>query len=235
MRISCGGFLALSAFSANGQAALLALIFGDRVATEYFHLSVDGGINVGPIPTYDGGTPRAGIYFGLGTFIKINERWTLNPEFKPLSFRGLRNVTAITPVVEFVEEPEVSLLLNYLEIPVLLRYRVSPRIYFAAGPQVSFLLSAEQEIAGVLPSGVEATVVKSEKSTFSNVYASFPIEMGFVLHEARDGKGVDLRLRYAVGLSDMVATDYANSRGGLFQFFLTFPFVKSKTAAPVEP
>lgn len=234
-RIFCVSLLWLSAFAANGQAALLALIFGDRVATEHFHISVDAGLNLGPIPTYGGGTPRAGIYFGLGTFIKINEQWTLNPEFKPLSFRGLNNVTAITPVVDFVEDPEVSLVLNYLEIPVLLRYQVSPRIYFAAGPQVAFLMSAEQEVTGVLASGVEATVIKSEKSTFSNVHAAFPIEMGFVLHEARDGKGVDFRLRYAIGLSDMVVTDFATSRGGLLQFFLTFPFVKPKPVVQVEP
>jgi hypothetical protein len=39
------------------------------------------------------GTSMAvGSYFGLGTYIKLNDKWAFTPEFKPLSPRGANGI-----------------------------------------------------------------------------------------------------------------------------------------------
>lgn len=58
-----------------GQAALLVLILGDKVATEKFHLSIDGALNISSLPDFNPGETIIGVNFGLGTHIMLNEEW----------------------------------------------------------------------------------------------------------------------------------------------------------------
>ena len=58
----------------NAQAALIVLLVGDKVANEKFHLSVVAGLNIASLPGLKNEQARHGLYFGLGTFIKLNEK-----------------------------------------------------------------------------------------------------------------------------------------------------------------
>ena len=69
----------------KAQAALFALIFGDKAAAENFHLSLDVGFKVSQISGCSGGKSLAALNFGLGTHIKVNEQWFLAPVFQPFS------------------------------------------------------------------------------------------------------------------------------------------------------
>ena len=51
------------------------------MATENFHLSVDIGMNISSLPNLEQDGSTTGLYFVLGTFIKINDKWALTPEF----------------------------------------------------------------------------------------------------------------------------------------------------------
>lgn len=217
----------LTTQKAQSQAALLVLIFGDKVASEKFHLSIDGGLNFAMMDGVGDSDPKAGLHFGLGTFTKLSEKWVLNVEFKPLSYRNRYDVISINPIADFIPGARTDLRINYIDVPILARYYFAKRFYAAAGPQVSFLTSAEQKTTGVLPSGAEATVVKSEKSAFSNVHFAIPLELGWVVQDTQNGQGIDLRIRYAQGVSDLFAKDYGAGRGGVLQVLLTFPFVKT--------
>ncbi len=217
----------LTAQKAQSQAALLVLIFGDKVASEKFHLSIDGGLNFARMEGVGDSEAMAGLHFGLGTFTKLNERWVINAEFKPVSLRNQTDVIPINPIADFIPGARTDIRTNYIDIPVLARYYYAKRFYAAAGAQISFLTMAEQETTGLLPSGAEATVIKSEKSSFSNVHFAIPFELGWVVQDTQNGQGIDLRIRYAQGVSDIFAKDYGEGRGGLLQVLLTFPFVKT--------
>jgi len=67
-----------------GQAGLLVLILGDKVATENLFLSIDGALNISSLPGLDENKLIVGVNYGLGVHIRINDKWTLKPEFKPL-------------------------------------------------------------------------------------------------------------------------------------------------------
>jgi len=211
----------------NAQAALIVLLLGDKVATEKFHLSVDAGLNISSLPGLKQQQSAHGLYFGLGTFIKLNEKWALTPEFKPLSPRGANQVSPLRDYATSLSSATYSFELNYIDVPVLIQYKLSEKIFASAGPQISFLTSATQVAAGNIPAGTTVDIKEKMKSNFSATYFSFPIEAGYHVSDARKGKGMDVKIRYAIGLSNMIAaTNYGSSNGSTFQVFLSFPFIK---------
>ncbi len=219
-------WILLSTSLANAQAALLALIFGDKVASEKFHLSVDAGANIASLPGISGQQSIAGFYFGLGTFIKLNDQWTLTPEFKPLSPRGARNVPAIKDYGTVLTHAGYEVRLNYIDVPLLMQYSPTAHWFVSAGPQISFLTNAKQLTTGKLNDGSSVDVAENMNDHFNSIYFSIPIEAGYRLSTAREGKGINLKVRYNIGLSEVIAkSDYGSSMGSTFQVFMSFPFV----------
>ena len=211
----------------NAQAALIVLLVGDKVATEKFHLSVDAGLNIASLPGLKNQQARHGLYFGLGTFIKLNEKWALTPEFKPLSPRGANQVAPLRDYATSLSSATYRFELNYIDVPILVQYKLSEKLFASAGPQISFLTSATQIASGNIPAGTAVEIKEKMKSNFSSTYFSFPIEAGYHVSDARKGKGMDVKIRYAIGLSNMIAaTNYGSSNGSTFQVFLSFPFIK---------
>jgi hypothetical protein len=116
--------------------------------------------------------------------------------------------------------------LGYIDVPVLAQYKLTPKVFASAGPQISFLTRARQIAETTLPTGQEVSVNEDISDNFNALYFSVPLELGYSLHNARDGKGLNLKLRYNVGVSNMFSnTDYGSSRGSTFQVFLSLPFV----------
>ena len=222
-------FLFFSIIRVQAQAALLALIFGDKVATEKFHLSIDAGLNFSSMPGLKSQQTIHGVYFGLGTFIKLDDKWAITPEFKPLSPRGAKNVLPLRDYSSVLSNVSYDFELNYIDVPVLAQYKLTPELFVSAGPQFSFLTSAKQLASGNLPLGSTVDITEKMNSNFNSMYFSIPLEIGYSLSSARSGKGVDVKLRYNIGLSEMIAaSNYGSTKGSTIQLFLSFPFINSK-------
>ncbi len=214
---------------ANSQAALLVLILGDKIASENFHLSLDGGINVSNMNGFSDGKALIGPNFGLGVHIKLNENWYLAPEFKPFSIKGVRDVeNPIDLANEFVgSEIKSKIILSHIEIPLLIRYRLNNGLYFSGGPQVSFLTYAHQKTNIVLTDGTIVSVDQDLKNDFESIDFSFPLEIGYAFKNPRGGKGMDIRVRYSYGFNEIFDSNVNQSANhSTFQFILAFPFVE---------
>jgi hypothetical protein len=220
-------FLISTSAIVNGQAALLVLIFGDKIATEKFHLSIDAGINISSMPGLKTGKYNTGLYFGLGTFIKINDKWALTPEFKPISTRGAKSVLPLRDYSAALTNINYDFVLNYIDVPVIAQYKLNKKVFIGAGPQLSFLTSAKQVSTGTLPLGSKVDIEEKMNENFKPVYFSVPLEIGYSLSDFRKGKGMDIKFRYNIGASEMInANKYGSTTGTTFQLFLSFPFVK---------
>lgn len=216
----------------NGQAALIVLILGDKVATENFHLSVDAGLNLSSLPGMEDGKTAGGVNFGLGTHIKLGEKWHLKPEFKPLSRKGVRKVGSITNVPPELTIETNKLKLYYIDIPVFLQYNVSPRFFISAGPQVSFLTDAYQYSTGYLEDETSSTIKISTKSFFNNINFSFPVEAGYSLNlsnkRSTTKMEINVFVRYEYAFLEVFKDPEAgSSRISLFQLGASLPFIKS--------
>ncbi len=226
-------FISTSAISfCHGQAAIIVLILGDKVATEEFHLSIDGAINLSTFNGLKEGKLGGGVNFGLGTHIKLGEKWHLKPEFKPLSRKKAKSVIPITEVPDELLNTESLLNLNYIDIPVFLQYNVTPKFFVSAGPQVSFLTSASQMTQGNLENGFESSVKIDTESFFNNISFSFPVEVGYSLNLAnkRSTSTLDINIfaRYDYGFTEIFKDPASgSSKISLFQIGLSMPFIKT--------
>lgn len=224
--------LVASAFKAHSQVALVILIFGDKVASEEFHLNLDAGINLTSLPGIEGSETKLSPYFGMGVFIKLNDKWSLVPEFKPLSPKGAKNAPAIKDYSTSLANISNRLIVNYIDVPLLVQYRATKRLFFSAGPQINFLTSARQVTDGnLITSGESLKLVQDVEPTFNKIYYQFPIEAGYSISLQKGGKGMDIKFRYNFGLSEMISDrSYGSSKGNSFMVFLSFPFINEEPA-----
>jgi hypothetical protein len=215
-----------------GQAAIIVLILGDKVATEQFHLSIDGAINLSSFPGLEESKMGGGVNFGLGTHIKLGEKWHLKPEFKPLSRKKAKSVNSITPVPGEINVSESTFSLNYIDVPVFLQYNINPRLYVSAGPQISFLTSATQISTGKMEDGKESTIRIDAESFFDNIDFSFPVEAGYTLSlknkKTTSTMDINIFARYEYGFMEIFKDpETGSSKISLFQIGLSMPFIKS--------
>lgn len=225
-------FLTILSGVASGQAALLVLIFGEKAATENFHFSLKVGMNYSIINGYEEGTNRIGGNFGLINNIKLTEKLSLTPEFLALSGRGIKNIPVLltgNPDLDdlLVDHTSTDRKLSYIDIPILLKYKLSPRFSLSAGPQLSFLTSAT-DIYKSNP--LEEALLTTEldiKDALTSVDLGAAIDLTYILVEPANGKGVNLFIRFTQGFID-IAKDNPEKRltNTTLQFGGAFPFVE---------
>jgi len=230
--LACFLFL-FSTAAVRGQAALLVLIFGDKVATETFHFSLKVGLNYSMITNHTEGNNRLGANFGLVNNIRLGEKSYLMPEFIALSPRGLRNIPVLTTGVEDLDSlllyPEsTDRKLSYLDLPILFQYRITERWHVAAGPQFSILTGAVDAYAAEPIEGIDVKTEIDIKKAFRGWDLGFAVDLTYVVSKPKGGKGMNLFLRYSRGFLDLLQEDanmqYYNS---LLQFGAVFPFVEN--------
>ncbi|MBN1482604.1 PorT family protein [candidate division KSB1 bacterium] len=215
--------LLISASSVHSQAALLVLLFGDKVATENFYFSLKAGANFANLNGLDHTNMRPGAHFGLVTTIKINDKFYLAPEFTPLSRKGARNI----PVVHITSLPrDTQRTLNYIDVPIIARYYVHERFGLGAGPQFSFLTSAtDSYTTDLADEEVEYSIdIKDDLNPFE---FGLVIDITFTAWKARKGKGLNIHARYGHGLTNILKNNSDESlTNSFFQMSASFPFVQ---------
>jgi hypothetical protein len=223
--------LAIHSGMARGQAALLVLIFGEKAASENFYFSLKVGANYSIINGYDEGKNRLGANFGLINNIRINDRFYLTPEFLPLSSRGISDV----PILSTGNPDLDSLLidpsyhdrkLSYLDIPVLVRMNLGKRWSISAGPQFSLLTKAVDTYKSSPINDVILTTELDIKDAIVSVDVAAVIDLSLMLAAPKNGKGVNLYVRFTQGFIDILKENegdrYTHS---VIQFGASFPFI----------
>jgi hypothetical protein len=222
-----------------GQAGLLVLILGDKVATENFYLSIDGALNISTLPGLDQYETNLGVNYGLGVHIRLGEKWFLKPEFKPLSRKGAKNVDPITPVANDFTVDETKIKMNYMDFPILVQYNITPKLFISAGPQISFVTDVNQFISGNQADGLETTVKASTTAFFNKTNFSFPVEAGYSFtltnKKSISTLKVNVFARYEYGFMEIFKDPAVGSANvSLFQAGLSLPFIKSAGEQPVK-
>jgi len=216
-----------------GQAMWLVLIFGDKAATENFHFNIEGGLVFSNIENLQGQT-FIGVTFGMGNFIRINDRWAFVPEFKPLSTKGekgLEEFIDVPPELEDAESFQSRLRMNYIDLPLMFRYELSDVFFIASGPQVSFRTTAKIQTTAILAGRLTEILITNDLRDETQWYdISWPVELGIHLARERSGGGMDIKMRWTPGFVDVAREPIGGSsfRHNTFQFLVSFPFLKKE-------
>ena len=197
--------LTLGAGAAHGQV-LLGILFGDKLASEKFHIGLTAGANFSDISGVDGTKVKAGLVLGLLGEWKLSDNLFLQPELLPFYYAGAKNMPpggleGIPELEDEVLDKERQTNLKYFEIPILLKYALgNGRWHLGAGPQIGFLTSAQDMYDGVIEN--EITIKADRKEMLNSTDAGVAFVLEYKTAPTPFAMGVTAR--YYLGLTDIV-------------------------------
>ncbi len=218
--------------SALAQSSLVGQIAGDKAATERLYFSLKLGMSCGTLKGTEDTERLGGANLGLFATIKLSDKLFLVPEVTPVSRKGVTGIPLLTtgdPGLDpFFDPPDGSaLVLNYVDIPVLAKYRLGGRIHLAAGPFVGFRTSAEERFRADLATGEELRYKRDVSDEYRSLDYGLVFEASWVMTKPRRGEGLVFHVRYQAGLADILKDPAAvvAVRTSNLQIFVSFPFI----------
>jgi hypothetical protein len=213
------------------QAAILALIFGDKVASEEFNLSLELGWNFSSVSNFSDGKKASATNFGLAGNFKLSEKFYLSPTIYFLSKRKYNfssySLNTGNPDLdaEFMDTSGNGNL-SYIDVPVLLWYEIN-KIRIGVGPQVSFLTKSF-----LVFDGADGQFTQSIKEDTNNIDYGIMAGLSYELGKARKGKGIFIQAKYYHGFEDVYKSSISSSSTNLsyFAIHLSLPFITDQLA-----
>ncbi|HYC40718.1 MAG TPA: porin family protein [Chitinophagaceae bacterium] len=180
-------------------AAAAILIFIVRAEAQRTSFGIKGGINVSSLKIKNGADYEAktGFHAGGLAHIHLNNRFAIQPELLLSLQGGERN-----------ENNRINL--TYLNMPVIVQYMILDGLRLQTGPQIGFLLDAEQKI-----NNVEVDV----SDVFSTVDVSWSFGTSYLFDS---GFGFDAR--YNLGLNNISDDHDFEARNRSFQAGIFYQF-----------
>ncbi|WP_370392426.1 porin family protein [uncultured Winogradskyella sp.] len=172
---------------------IFAVLAFTSLSAQSFRLGVKAGPNFASVngddtEDVDG---RTSIHFGAVAEFGISEAFSVQPELLYNSVGATSSYTDTFSGMTFnVHE---TLKLNYLSLPIMAKYKVAKGLSLEAGPQISFLLSADEEVE------VDSESVEVDVSDFVK---SVDFGLGFGASYELD-MGLFFTARYMLGLSNI--------------------------------
>ncbi|OIQ28498.1 MAG: hypothetical protein BM564_08835 [Bacteroidetes bacterium MedPE-SWsnd-G2] len=211
------------------QAAIIALIFGDKVATENFNIGLEIGGSFKNVSNLEGSNMFLGMNFGISGNIKFNDHWSLHPTAYFLSQKGgkLDRFSLMTDNPELNSEFQnvpTELKLDYIDVPVVLNYRfTNSNFKIGLGPMVSFLTKSHavyENQFGKFDHNISQWTHKTEWSAMFNV--------GYIYYSKKKQKEIHFLVQYVHGFSDVYRDVLfsGDNRNHYFGMTLSFPFIK---------
>jgi opacity protein-like surface antigen len=178
--------------------ALLAFGFANAQKVKF---GAKAGLNLSNVTGDDTSDNKMKIGFQVGAFanIGVSEKFAVQPE---LVYSAQGN--------KFDGEGNVSLELNYINLPIMAQYKVTDKFSLEAGPQIGFLMSAK-----VKGDGGSADVKEFLNSTDFGI----GVGAGYDITE-----NINLGLRYTIGVSNLNKEGDAKNSNSNLAFALGYRF-----------
>jgi hypothetical protein len=230
--------VALVPLAARAQSSIVAQIAGDKAATEKLYFSLKFGLNFSFLTGFAGDAEEAGrtggFNVGLAASIRLTDRLSLGPEITPFFRRGVSGIpfdTTGDPALDAAfegSETSSALALDYLDVPVLLRYRAG-RFKFGAGPYFAYLIAAKESFRTEDETDGGPTLRFARKVTdlYKKTDFGLAAEASWTVTKPRRGLGLVLHGRYEHGFVDVLRAPGPSGplRNSVWHFSMSFPFV----------
>jgi hypothetical protein len=189
---------------ANAQV-LIAILFGDKLSSEKFELGIRLAGNFADLTNITDSKTRASLGFGLYAAIKMNEKFSLQPEFlfrSPMGAKGISPVLTGDPNLDpLIVDADVTTQLTYISIPVLAKYSFRENVSFGIGPQFGILTGAKNKYVAEVFEADDLVFNDNVKSQFQSFDVGLVFNLEFKLQRK---KGINVNLRYYLGLTDTI-------------------------------
>ncbi len=180
---------------------LLAMLFAAAFAGEaQLRFGAKAGINIANITGKDveGYRSKTGLHFGALANLSLTPQLSVQGEML-YSAQGAR-----------WDDDNEKTTLNYFQIPLLVKYNIARGFYAEAGPQIGFLLKAEDDNEGD---------VSDIKEYLETTDISLAIGAGYQINS-----NIGVYARYNAGLTKF----YETEKNSVFQLGLSYTFGKDR-------
>ena len=224
--------------SAIFAAALLATAAVSSAQAQEVRIGLRAGANysnlAGNINNQDTYNNKFGFLGGVMVNVPVTSDgfFSVQPEvlYSQKGFENKPTEYSVLGIPGTMQKREGSVNYNYLDVPVLLKVRASGLV-FEAGPQYSYLLSANNKTKTTTIPAFGGTPTTNEAQSKTDVSGLNRNELGYVAgvgYEATNG--LSLSLRYTGAFSDFVKSDnntyfngdLKNARHSAFQLSLGY-------------
>ncbi|MDT0293847.1 porin family protein [Mesonia ostreae] len=164
----------------------------------------------------DDADSRTGLHIGAFAEFMLSEKFAFQPELL-YSMQGNKYEESETILGETFKA-ESKLKLDYINIPLIFKYYATEGLAIEAGPQVGFLVSANEEYEA---SG--ADVSESGDEDVKDFYKSIDYGLNIGLSYTLD-MGVMFGARYYYGLADIADTDNYDEKNNMIQISVGYKF-----------
>ena len=176
------------------SAAILALVLCTNASKAQMMISpgVKGGLSLTGLTNLKGDQRVTG-HGGLFVHYSINKNWCIQPEVL-FSAQGQKFINQTNN--------ENTLVLDYLQLPMMLQYYPAKQFYVEAGPQVGFLLNAKNK------------GFNGDKADVAGNYRKADVGLNFGVG-VNATKNIGIYGRYNLGLIDVAKNEdvYRQNRG----------------------
>ncbi|MFT3885325.1 MAG: porin family protein [Flavobacteriales bacterium] len=177
----------------------IALVLGISVQAQGPAFGIKGGLNVSNLHVNDANKENSRLGFNLGVFGRTDPEGPVGLQVELLySTKGTH--TTYNAFFGLVDQ-DVDFNLNYLELPVLVGFRLGPVLELQAGGYAGYLLSAKVKTSGDLGSGSD----ELDRDHFRS--ADFGVVGGVALNFGNAQIGA----RYNYGLTEIADSNGAKA------------------------
>lgn len=216
----------------KAQAALFAAIFGDQVATDKFNLSLELAVPFGAVSNIDDLSRGKGFAFGIAGNIKLSQHWFLSPSAYFVSGRSvyLDNVSLNSPdpnLNQLYQNVDADYVLNYIDIPIFIHYRLKEVVEFGLAPKVAFRQRARAIYKNDLGEFTQSIGQHTARVDYGLVFS-----LGYFFKYGSKGNGLHLYARYYQGLADTFDDDFhaGDNYNNYFSVVFSLPFLTPEKA-----
>ena len=205
-------FILAIAIAATGSVNAQDVKIGAKVGLNL--ASITGGDVYG-----EDSDTKIGFNQGLFAEISLSDKFIFQPE---LLFSTQGNVYKQGSFDDLIK---ITIELDYLNIPLLIKYAVSDKFALEFGPQLGFLLSANTDVEGILFDNETISVRQDVKDSFKSIDLGLNFGISIDVSEK-----VMIGARYNLGLSnisdeeDIGIEEDINVKNSLFSMFVGYRF-----------
>lgn len=184
---------------------LIAMVFGDQLNTPKLEFGLNVGANLSSLSGLDEAKYNPDVVVGTYFMWKFHDRFQLQPE---LFFRYTGGARKLYPyplenevLDPLLRQSRVERTAIYFSLPVNLKYRIWKELRISVAPQASLLASAKDQF--IRTGDEENELVYSLNSTSKLKKFDFGFSGG-LSYKLKNGKGINLELRYYYGVLNTI-------------------------------
>lgn len=196
----------------NLLSAVLIILLCTTAQAQEISFGLKAGYNLSEIKNsdnmYDYGL-RGGLHIGGLAELTLSDRFSLQSEL----FYSQQGASKTTYDWPYIYEDEI--ILNYINLPVLAKFYIVEGLAIEAGPQVGYLLKAEQTDIRRQDIGIDSDIKDHLRTIDFSIAGGVSYEFPL---------GLFFQARYANGITYIEEGSYTTSKNRVFSFCAGFKF-----------